>query len=147
MVWEKVLEPRQWASSYSTPVIWRDELIVHRAGEVVAYFSATGERNWFISVATAGTSTPVLGDSLLFVGAWTNLGEADQRVELPSFENLIEKYDGDGDSVVSENEFPDDLIAGMRPEVGDVTGGNVFLKPLFATLMDTSKNGSLDAGE
>ncbi len=146
MVWEKVLEQRQWASSYSTPVIWRDELIVHRASEVVAYSSSTGERNWSISVATGGTSTPVLGDSLLFVGAWTNFGEADQRVEVPSFVNLIEKFDSDRNSVLGQKEFPDDLKVAMRPEVGDVTGGNVFLKPLFAW-MDTSKNGSLDAGE
>lgn len=147
IVWEKVLEPPRGASSYSTPVIWKDKLIVHRKKEVVTYSSVSGERNQSISIVTGGTSTPVLGDSLLFVGAWTNLGESDQVVEMPSFENLIEKFDSDQNSVISQKEFPDDFKVALRPEVGNVPGGDVFLKPFFATLMDTSKNGSLEAGE
>jgi len=82
----------------------------------------------------------------LFVAAWTNLGEPDLRVELPDFQMLVKQYDRNGDLQISKEEFPDDLTVARRPEVGDVPGGQVYVKPFFQ-MIDANKDDFIDETE
>ena len=132
------------ASSYSTPVAWRDQVIFHRADEIVAHSVEDGRRIWSVKAATAGESTPVVAGDTLFVAAWTNFGEPEFRVKLPDFQTLLKQYDQDADGTVSKMEFPGDLVAAVRPEVGDLPGSRVHVKP-YLSMIDENNDGLIDA--
>ncbi len=135
------------ATSYSTPIVWERQLVIHRRGEIVAYAAEDGARVWSVGAVTNGVSTPVIGNNVLYVGTWSNLGEPDLRVKLPDFQMLIEQYDKNSDMKISKMEFPDDLAVSRRPEAGDVSsGGEVYVKP-FLYIVDVNKDDSIDETE
>jgi outer membrane protein assembly factor BamB len=147
-VWKQPQPPASplGAMSYSTPVVWAKQLVVHRMGEIVAYDAADGVRLWWINAVTQGASTPVVADNVLYFGAWSNFGEADLRVEMLDFQTLVKRYDKNGDLQISKEEFPDDLTIARRPEAGNVEGGQVYLKPHFQTI-DANSNGLISETE
>jgi outer membrane protein assembly factor BamB len=143
-VWEHT---REWGrASQATPVVWAEQLVIHKRGELVAHDPADGSKIWSASLTTQGTSTPAVGNNVFFVSAWMNFGEPDQRVKLPDFQTLVEKNDKDGDKMISESEFPDDLAIARRPEVGNVEDAQWYLKQYFRGF-DRSKDGLIDETE
>ena len=134
------------AASYSTPIAWGDLLIFHRMDQIVAHSVEDGTLVWLVRVATGGESTPVVGGDTLFVAAWSNFGEPEFRVPLPDFQTLLKKYDKSNDGKVSRDEFPSDLTAARRPELGDLPGGSVYVKPFWG-MIDEDKDNLIDANE
>ena len=115
-VWKQVYPaPGGRRESYSTPILWHDQIVLHRAGVVDAYDAATGKPRWSLSTPTSGLSTPVASSDVIFAQTWNLLGEDDQRGALPDFATLLKKYDQDGDGRISEQEFPTDLVHTARP--------------------------------
>ncbi len=145
VLWEVEQAPKSRAGAYSTPVIWKNEAILHRQDEVAAYSTETGEKLWTAVIRSSGASTPVVMDDLIYVGAWLNFGEADLRVEMPSFSTMLEKYDADKDSTVSHEEFPDDMIIAKRPEFGS-NQGDFFFKPFWG-MIDKDQDKKVNAAE
>jgi outer membrane protein assembly factor BamB len=130
-------------ASCATPVVWNDEVILNRTGEVAAFKLANGERSWWFSIAGTGNSTPVIGNDALFVNAWNNFGEPELRVNLPGFNDLLKEHDKNGDKKISKEEFPENLAMSRRPEVADdVPGAQFTMKPYFDNL-DANKDGHL----
>jgi outer membrane protein assembly factor BamB len=117
-VW-KYMQPRG-STNYSTPIVWGEQLVLHRYDEVVAHAVSDGTRIWSVSIASYGTSTPVIGNNILFVGACTPSGEPIQLSKLPDFKTVIEEYDKNGDMKISTRELPTDLQISNRPEIADV---------------------------
>ena len=134
------------AESYSTPVIWKDQIILHRAGVIDAYDLKDGKRRWWLNAATTGTSTAVSDKDTIYVASWFPFGEADQMVPLPDFTTLIKQYDKNGDNQISESEFPADMAAVRRPDTPDVPGATIFVKPFFKAV-DQNKDGLLQEVE
>ncbi len=130
--------------SYSTPVVWHDQLILHRAGVVEAYQTSTGERRWFLPESTSGTSTPEAAGGMIYVNTWNNLGEDDQRPVLPDFASLLKQYDKNGDGAISESEFPDKLKYTARPELDEVPNSQNFAS--FKNI-DRNKDGLIQESE
>jgi outer membrane protein assembly factor BamB len=133
-------------TSHSTPVVWGQQLVLHLGGELVAYNAADGTRIWSVSINTRGTSTPIIGDKIFYVAAWSNLGEPDLRVDVPDFETMLKQYDKNGDMKISNSEFPGDLMVARRPEVGEIEGGQIYLKPFFR-MIDANSDNSIDVDE
>lgn len=102
----------QWAGQYpnpfshSTPVVWNDQIVLHRSFEIVAFDLNTGTRRWWLKTMTQGNGSPVLGPDALYVGTWMNMGEPDLVVPLPAFDAVVSRYDRDGDGAISLEEFP-----------------------------------------
>ena len=113
--------------SYSTPVVWRDQLVLHRAGIIEAYEASGGNRLWSLAANTSGASTAVASDSVIYVATWNVLGEDDQRSALPDYATLIRQYDKDGDGKISEAEFPARLKYTARPELDDIPNSQNFV--------------------
>jgi outer membrane protein assembly factor BamB len=134
------------AESYSTPVLWRDQAILHRAGLIEGYGLKDGKRRWWVNAATSGTSTVAAGKDLVYAATWSPFGEADQRLTVPDFATLLKRYDSDGDGQISESEFPADLAVARRPDAPDVPGATIFLKKFFSG-MDANKDGLLQEKE
>jgi outer membrane protein assembly factor BamB len=131
----------------ATPVLWNDELVVHRGSEVVAFDRKDGTRKWWVTVRSTGTGTPVVGAGVVYVGTWFPVGEPDLRVPLPDFATLLQRGDRDADGALAADEFPDDIQLAQRIEV-DVKGANIMLPGrALVAMADRGKDGKVDKGE
>jgi outer membrane protein assembly factor BamB len=65
-------EPERRNGSKATPVVWKDEVILHRRGEIVGYDLETGARKWWVHAETQGAGTPVVSPSMIYVATWFN---------------------------------------------------------------------------
>ena len=97
------------------PIIAGDKLIVHSARSVQALDPASGKQLWVAKCATTATSTPILAGNEVIVAAWNKMGEPSLRPPFPSFTQLIDKHDQDGDKTISRQELPT-LWIFHRPE-------------------------------
>jgi outer membrane protein assembly factor BamB len=113
--------------SYSTPVVWHDQLVLHRAGVIEAYQVSSGKRLWSLAANTSGASTVAATESMIYVATWNVLGEEDQRSMLPDYATLVKQYDKDGDGKISEAEFPAKLKYTARPELDDVPNSQNYV--------------------
>jgi outer membrane protein assembly factor BamB len=141
-VWKEPFPSR--IESYSTPIVWGDHLVLHRAGVVESYAVATGKREWSLATPTSGASTPTVGRDTIYVDSWNILGEDDQRAALPDFATLLKKYDKNGDGRISAAEFPEDLVFTARPEIETVPHSQNYAG--FRTV-DRNQDGFADAEE
>ena len=132
-------------SSYSTPVVVGDQVIVHGMGNVTAYESATGEKRWWVLAPSTGTSTPAVVGDMVYVGAWNPFGEADQMTALPAYEAALKAYDADGSGTLSQAEVAaSKLTIAVRPDVPAVPGTRLTVP--FA-MLDSDKSGDATAAE
>lgn len=132
--------------SYSTAIVWRDQVIVHRAGVIDAYELSTGKPRWSLAVNTSGLSTPVTSADTIYAETWNGMGEADQRGEMPDFATLLKKYDKDGDGAISEAEFPEDMVSAGRPELDKVPHSQNYVKTNFRGI-DRDHDGKIQEAE
>jgi outer membrane protein assembly factor BamB len=132
-------------SSYSTPVVVGDQVIVHGMGNVTAYDAATGEKRWWVLAPSTGTSTPAVVGDMVYVGTWIPFGEADQITALPDFASALKAYDADGSGTLSQAEIAaSTLTVFARPEVPDVPGARMTVP--FA-MVDRDKSGDATGPE
>ncbi len=143
-VWKQMYPATGRVESYSTPIVWHDQLILHRAGVIEGYRIADGVRAWSMPENTSGASTPVASDDVVYVSTWNNLGEGDQRPALPDYAALVKKYDKDGDGSVSREEFPDDLKFTSRPGLDAIPNSQNFVA--FRSV-DRNRNGVIEEAE
>jgi len=130
--------------SYSTPIVWRDQLILHRAAVIESYQVSNGARLWSMPENTSGASTPVAAGDVIYVSTWNNLGEDDQRAALPDFPAMIKLYDKNGDGAISEAEFPEKLIFTARPGLETIPNSQNYVA--FRSV-DRDKDGMIDQPE
>jgi hypothetical protein len=81
---------------------------------------------------------------MLFVGAWS--GGPDLRDPLPDWPTMLQKYDKNGDGMISKDEFPADLAIARRVDAGETPGAIVTLKQFFA-MLDQNKDGQISKSE
>ncbi len=144
-VWKTEYPPeRGRVESYSTPIVWRDQLLLHRAGVIEAYEIASGKRIWSLAENTSGASTPAADRDTIFVSTWNVLGEEDQRPSLPDFATLLERYDKNKDGAITESEFPEDLRYTARPGLESIPHSQNFIS--FKGI-DRNKDGILQPAE
>jgi outer membrane protein assembly factor BamB len=130
--------------SYSTPIVWGDQLVLHRSGVIDGYSMSTGAPLWSMPENTSGASTPVAAGDTIYVSTWNNLGEDDQRPVIPDFAGMLKLYDKNGDGAIAESEFPDNLLYTARPGLEAIPHSQNFIA--FRSV-DRNKNGQIDQGE
>jgi outer membrane protein assembly factor BamB len=135
-------------TSHATPVIWRDQIILNRPGEVSAYAPRDGKRLWWFPTSSSGTSTPSAGDGVLYVNAFSMVGDPEGAVELKPFSYALEKYDTNKDGKLSESEAPaNDLYFLRRAGMPDnITGAHFTIKQFFR-MIDANQDGLIDEAE
>jgi outer membrane protein assembly factor BamB len=100
-------ERPQMVHSFSTPIVHGRELIVPGSYQMNSYDIETGKLLWQVRGLTYQVkSVPVIGDGVLYFNGWAPGGEPSERMELPPFEEMAPKYDGDGDGKLSKAEIP-----------------------------------------
>jgi outer membrane protein assembly factor BamB len=142
--WKQPYTASGRVESYSTPVVWHDQLILHRAGVIESYRIANGARVWSLPENTSGASTPVATDDVIYVSTWNNLGEDDQRPALPDFPSLLKLYDKNGDGAISDSEFPDKLLYTARPGLETIPNSQNYVS--FRSV-DRNRDGRIDQPE
>lgn len=131
-------------SGHASPLVWKDQVILHRPGEVGGYSVKDGTRLWWVNVGSQGTGTPAIHGDMLFVGAWGS--DPDLRDPIPDWEKLLEKYDKDGNGMLSKEEFPGDLAVARRVDAAATPGAVVTFKQFFS-MLDLNKDGQLSKAE
>lgn len=135
-------------TAHATPVVWHDQIVLNRPGEVSAYAPRDGKRLWWMPTASFGTSTPSTGDGFLYINAFSMMGDPQGAVELKPWSYALEKYDKDKDGKLSESELPDnDLFFRKRAGMPDNMPGAHFTIKLFFRGLDTNKDGFIDEAE
>jgi outer membrane protein assembly factor BamB len=87
-------------------------------------------------------TTPVVGDGRLYAALYMMGAEEEERVPLPTFDELLAKYDADKDGLISKAEFPKDLVVLRRPEAAGVPGADLKVIWFFDRL-DLNKDGKI----
>jgi outer membrane protein assembly factor BamB len=143
-VWKQAYPSMGRVESYSTPIMWREQLILHRAGVIESYQVSDGSRLWSMPENTSGASTPVASSDQIYVSTWNNLGEEDQRPALPDFAALVKLYDKNGDGSISDAEFPAKLLYTARPGLETIPDSQNYVS--FRSV-DRNKDGVIEEAE
>lgn len=106
----KVSRPES-TRSYSTPAILTTEsgpaqLIVPGAYQLTSYDAGTGERLWWVrGMSWQPKAAPQVEGDVVYAHWWEAGGEAEEPSETPEFQEMLSKYDKDGDGKLSSGEL------------------------------------------
>jgi hypothetical protein len=98
---------------------------------------------------SAGNSTPIVVDSLIYIAFWNNFSERDNLgrfFDYEDFSKVIKDFDKDADHLLSKDEIPEDLRLATRTGVTEYEGATVFVRDLF-WFMDKDRNKEIDSVE
>lgn len=148
IIWkrERLLPSEGYATPLHRPSAGGDEIIVHTPTRLLACDLKDGGERWWVRIDSVGTGTPVLGAGRVFVNSWYMGGDADDRVNIPPFAELLKKYDADKDGKLSKAEFPRDIYLVKRAQASDLPGANFMAIDYFSGI-DKNKDGLVDAEE
>jgi hypothetical protein len=79
--------------SYSTPVLWHDQLVLDRAGIIEGYQTSSGKRLWSLAANTSGASTPTVSDDVPIRGPVERLGRRGPAFATTAWATLVKLYD------------------------------------------------------
>jgi outer membrane protein assembly factor BamB len=112
---------------------------------VQAFDLKTGAERWSVGgLLGGGIPSPAAGDGLLFVVAHFPGGDPDDRMKLPSFDELIRKYDANKDGLLASNEVPMKMI--LYDRGAKEPDDNITMEDMFP-LIDKNRDGKLDSKE
>lgn len=95
--------------SYTTPSVWRDQLIVPGSYYLTAYSAVTGEKLWWIGgMSWQPKSTPIVDGDTVYAHWWEGGGEAEVPTVTPEFTEVLAKFDADKDGKLSKAEVAAD---------------------------------------
>ena len=105
-------ERPEFRRSFATPLVWEHdgtrELVVPGSIWLKSYDPATGNENWTVSgTSRVATSSPAMGDGLLFTASWNVGGDPDDRISMEPFETTAQKYDQNKDGRFTTQELPE----------------------------------------
>lgn len=153
-VWQRYLDlaagsPELMDISQSTPVIWRDQIIIHHGFELISLNLNDGNVKWIIEMVSTGNATPIIINDTLFVNGWYNVGHPSQFDSIPDFDLMIGKYDANHDKLINiQKEIPLELALFKRPEINlPLSGDTLYPLKWFAGGYDSNKDNSLEEKE
>lgn len=115
---------------WSTPVVWRegDEEVVGMLNArrfSVRRLKDGSEKWWIVGLPNQICSTPAVGNGLIFITGTGLLGEPEELIRPPSFDEMIARHDSNKDEKISTSEMPETLLIADRKSAGGA--GNMTL--------------------
>jgi outer membrane protein assembly factor BamB len=96
---------RDSITSYSTPVLWKNEIVVAGSISMKAYDLEKGTERWTVrGLPSAACPTPVVTDDLLYFAGWSP-GKSDSP--FPSWDSTAERMDKNKDGKITPEEYGD----------------------------------------
>jgi outer membrane protein assembly factor BamB len=121
----------EFLRGYCTPVVWessgKKQLVVAGTLRVAGYDLATGKEVWTVrGIARTICMTPVVGDDgLLYVAGWSAGGDADARIEIEPFDDVIKRLDKNGNGKLEADELTTGPIAERFSQVDVDKDGSI----------------------
>jgi outer membrane protein assembly factor BamB len=131
--------------SYSTPIVYKNHVIIYASEDVSGYDLKTGERIWSFPIdITDAVCTPVLGKGILYTTTHSTYSNPEMLGQFPPFSELLKKYDVNKDSKLDKVEMKDYTFL-LYPEKPDISQKVDFIAliPMF----DENKDETLDTVE
>jgi outer membrane protein assembly factor BamB len=121
---------------WSTPVNWREgdlgRVGMAAVGRFSAYDLADGQEVWWVDgVGNQVCATPVVKDDLIVITSAGVLGEPDNVIVPPAFDDFLAQHDRNKDGGISIDEIPDSVLVADRKSAGGA--GNMTLKYMLQT--------------
>ena len=113
ILWKR--ERPDFVHSFSTPAVYDQgpgglEIVVPGSYRMTSY-SGDGNELWRVDGLTYQVkSAPVLAGDRLFFNGWAPGGEPAVRLELPSFSEMSERFDANGDAELDKAEIPSNWL-------------------------------------
>jgi outer membrane protein assembly factor BamB len=133
VLWQKLVIPDSIENGHSvsspaatTPVIWHDQVILHRNLELSSLFLKDGSEAWSMGVVTTGIGTPVIVNDTLYLNGFLNMGESGLYDDMPDFNTMLLKYDLNRDKLINISEIPEEWAFFRRPELNLNLGYDAF---------------------
>ncbi len=110
-IWK--VDRSEFPRGYATPVIWtvdgNAQIVVPGTLRVIGYSLADGKEIWTVrGLARIGNMTPVIGpDNTLYVATWAPGAEANDKVTLAPFDELLAEHDKNKNGVIEADEVRD----------------------------------------
>ena len=145
-VWK--VDRSEFPVSYATPVIvevdGRKQVIINGSLRIVGYDLEDGKELWTVNgMSRAVHMTPTIGpDGTIYAAGWTSGGDDNDRFDVPSFDDMLAKYDTNKNGTLELEELPDGPIKQRfsmldRDKDGHVTRAEYdFLRRVFDKAMN-----------
>jgi ankyrin repeat protein len=139
-------QERQATKGWSTPVLWKhadeEELIVRGGQKLISYNLKDGRKHWWLyNIPYGSATTPVYtGDTLFVASHQGQTGDPVNPIELPDFNELLDRYDSDKDGRLIQAEIPGDIVLVYR------YGNSTQVKERFSKL-DTDHDSAISEAE
>lgn len=141
-----LIKEGEWVDSYSTPVIYKDQIIIYRSADVSAYDLKTGDQVWrFLTGLADAVCTPVIGNDILFVTTFSTPGNTEVRAQFPDFEGLVLEYDKNQDRLITLEELVRFEFMNYPEKGAEVSG--VITAAKWARYFDHNKDNFIDSTE
>jgi outer membrane protein assembly factor BamB len=146
IVWKHTLPELQNRDSYSTPVIYKDEVIIYASDYAYGYDLQTGISKWrFINGESDAVCTPVLGNDVLYTVTHSAMGNPTMLAQFPDFMDFAAKYDKNGDLLLDRNEVQDFRFL-LYPEMPEIPGYDIPIMYVMGW-WDSNKDSFIDSTE
>ena len=132
--------------SYSTPVLYEDQVIIYRSEDLSAYDLISGDQVWrYTTGESDAICTPVIRDNILYLTVFSTLGNPLMLEQFPDFKELATEYDKNQDNLITKEE-----IAGFEfliyPEKEELPANRVAITEYFG-FWDQDMNAFIDSLE
>jgi outer membrane protein assembly factor BamB len=147
IVWKYTMPTIQnyGGDSYSTPVVYKNQVIIYASEDVSGYDLKTGTRIWTFPIGvTDAVGTPVVGNGILYTTTHSTAANPEMREQFPPFPELIKKYDSNSDNKLDKLEVKDFTFL-VYPEKPDVSQRMSFSAGI--TMFDNNKDEMMDTTE
>lgn len=119
----------QFNGGWASPVVWEEsgEQVVGmlNAGRFTVHDLKTGAERWWISgLPNQVCATPVVSEGTVFLNGTGMLGNKENIIRPPPFDEMIAKYDANKDGRISSEELPEKMLLanrGASDGAGDMT--------------------------
>jgi len=144
--WKHSLEKPKNRDSFSTPVIYKDEIIIYASDYVAGYSIKTGDINWRFAIDVPdAVCTPVLGENILYIASHSTMGSPPMISQFPDFQAFAAKYDKNGDLKLDRNEVQDFRFK-LYPEMPEIPGYDIPIMYVMGW-WDSNKDNYIDSTE
>jgi outer membrane protein assembly factor BamB len=131
--------------SYSTPVVYRNQVIIYSSEDVSGYDLKTGERVWSFPIGiTDAVCTPVVGNETLYTTTHSTYGNPEMRSQFPAYSEMLKRFDTNNDSKLDKEEVKDYSFL-VYPEKPDVSQKATIAA--YLGFWDSNKDGMIDSAE
>jgi outer membrane protein assembly factor BamB len=124
---------------WSTPVVWSEgesrRVGLPAAGRFSAYDLASGKEVWWADgVGNQVCATPIVEEDKIVISSAGVLGERDNVIIPPAFDEALAQFDANKDGSIATDEIPDTVLIADRKAAGGA--GNMKLNEILPFMVE-----------